>query len=121
MQEVEYRVERSFTDEDVFERVLGGPEMRHKAQLMVTAFVAAGSQQSHALGHPERSTAEWMQDPESYRAAVRGVFRALVASAPGAWKDPEANHAEIEGYKGIILTAMVNTGRRPAKEERKPS
>jgi hypothetical protein len=93
-QEVEYRLEKSFSEEDVFDRLIGGPVVRQKAQLMVSAFLHAGTMESHALGHPERSPGEWMQDPACYRAGTFAVFDSLVSANPDAgW--------QIDHFEGL--------------------
>jgi hypothetical protein len=90
-QEIEYRLERSFTDEAAF----GGPEMQRLAYHMVAAFALPAYQ--HAS-----DKANWVHDQAGYRAGVIGVCDALLQG----FADEDAARV-IEVLKGRLLTRIA--------------
>lgn len=76
--EVVDRLQASFSKEDRY----GGPEMLAIVNLMAGAFLRGGQLGARASQHPEWSTAEWMDDPFAYAAAVETVVEALKAARP---------------------------------------
>lgn len=105
------RLQRTFSEDDVFETSLGGPEMRQKVELMISAFGHNGHLMAQALGHPEWSARDWMNDPQCYRSAVRGVLRALIVAQPNhGWEKNEV-YLEVDGLKGEIATWLANAGK----------
>lgn len=78
-QEIEFRLERSFTEESA----LGGPEMRMLAMEMVATFHNRGARQG-------RGAKDWMADVEAYTEAMMGVIEVLMRNHP----DRKAEHLE---------------------------
>src|SRR5262245_37131858 len=78
--EIVERLEQSFTKEDAFG---GGPEILNMARLMAAAFVRGGQEGAYARSQPKWTSADWLNDPDCYQAAVRSVTKALAAVKPG--------------------------------------
>jgi hypothetical protein len=93
-QEVEVRLERSFTEEGA----LGGPDMRRLAYLMISAFATAGRLSAAGKEH-------WIDDPMCYRAGLVGVVDALLIGLPDATLEDVA--ILIESLKGRLLTRIA--------------
>ena len=93
-QEVEVRLERSFSEE----RGFGGPEMRRLAYLMATAFATAG--QLRAAGKTQ-----WIADQSCFRAGLTGVVDALLIGLPDATAEDMA--LVIEDLKGRLLSRIA--------------
>ncbi|NNH32272.1 Arc family DNA-binding protein [Rhizobium sp. SEMIA 4085] len=110
VQEVEFRLERSFDLEKVIEDAMGGPQMRQKVTLMIAAFGHNGGMMAHALGHPEWTATEWMREPQCYRAAVFGVFEALLVAQPKAGWEKDEVYLAIESLKGRVASHLANAG-----------
>jgi hypothetical protein len=70
-EEIEARLERSFTTEAGF----GGPEMTRLAYLMASSFAVAG--QRDAAGK-----SDWIADPRTYGNGVAAVLDALLIGFP---------------------------------------
>lgn len=96
-QEAEFRMERSFSEEDAF----GGPELRRMAIMMAASFGHAGHM--HA---GQRPAAEWLKDPDAYQAAVIAVVTELLIWMPDA--APERVAMLFEAVKGRVITHFVN-------------
>jgi hypothetical protein len=99
-QEVEARLERSFTEEVA----LGGPGMLDVAYLMVSEFATTG--RGSAAGKPD-----WIKDRDYYLAGVVGAVDALL-SRPDVTDEDAAR--TIEALKGRLLTRIAQ-----AKEDSK--
>jgi hypothetical protein len=109
--EIVDRLTHSFNHEAAVEAALGGPEGRRIAMHMVSAFNQSGAETAYTLGHPEWSAAEWMNDPQCYRAAVWAVLRALILAQPKAeWTRDEVG-GEFEEIKSHIASVLVRAGK----------
>jgi hypothetical protein len=121
-QEVEYRLEQSFSWEEVVERAFGGPDVRRIVELVITGFNYSGRAMAHAKGHPDWTPAEWMRDPECYRAAAEGVVEALVMAEPDAdwersWEEIDLVCDSIKSKIGAILVRQGKLEYHFKKEE----
>ncbi len=77
--EITSRLEKSFSEEDIF----GGFEGRQAALLMATAFLMAGNR---AAG-PGVKVSSWINDAEIFNAATLGVIETLRVHQPSAALD----------------------------------
>jgi hypothetical protein len=95
-EEVEYRLNRSFTYDDAF----GSQEMRHIAVLMAASFLSAGNLSS------SKPIAEWIKDPDVFRRAMFGTVYALLGAIPNVTDEDIA--LEIDALKSRLLTNIAN-------------
>lgn len=79
-EEIEYRLERSFAEDNAF----GGGPVKQMALRMAVAFETGGRAAAAASGHPGWTSAEWILDPGCYRTAVFAVIETLLKVYPGA-------------------------------------
>jgi predicted transcriptional regulator len=88
-QQAELMIERSFAQEEAF----GVAGLRQLAILMASAFWSAG--RLRAAGKEQ-----WIDDPDCYRAGLRGVLEALLIGLPGGTLKEML--LELEGAAGTI-------------------
>jgi hypothetical protein len=111
--EIEIRLARSFSDEDVVERILGGPKVRRLAEVVISSFVSSARLTAEASRLPDSEA--WMEDRDSFRAGMLGAFEALMSMMPGAM-DSQTLNLEIEALKSRILSRLIISGRIPAPQ-----
>jgi hypothetical protein len=99
-EEIERRLEGSFAEEDRF----GGRAVWPTINLMADAFLRGGQLGANALGHPEWTPEQWMNDATCHRAAVYAVGQALGLPLPTSaqMSDPAAVNE--------LLTGMLAAG-----------
>jgi TraY domain len=79
-QEVEHRLEQSFSGEretDFLDRLLQDPDCRFMAQFLLGRWWRGCKDEAEAAGHPEWTPAEWMQHSGIYQAGANEVIHAL--------------------------------------------
>jgi predicted transcriptional regulator len=96
-QQAELMIERSFAQEEAF----GAAGMRQLAILMASAFWSAG--RLRAAGKEQ-----WTDDPDCYRAGIRGVLEALLIGLPGGTLKEML--LELEGAAGTIRSHFARKG-----------
>jgi hypothetical protein len=106
-QEAEYRLERSFLDDELF----SSPEIRFWAILLAAEFHKAGAA---AAASAELDTADraWMKDPSSLLSASYQAMSALVRDLvrqPGA--DLDAIMLYVDQLKNRVTMEAVHAGR----------
>jgi hypothetical protein len=99
-QQAELMIERAFAEEDR----LGGAPMLGVAHMLIGAFLNGGQRGAAASGHPEWTPAEWLNDPDCYRAAAYAVGFALNLPLP--------TRAEMSDRGALheLLTGMIARG-----------
>jgi hypothetical protein len=107
-QQAELMIERAFEEEDRF----GGPAMWPIANMLAFAFLNGGQLRAAAGGHPEWTPAEWLQDPDCYRAAAYAVGFALNLPLPtkAPMSDPAAVHELLTGMVARGAPMTIKTG-----------
>lgn len=108
--EAEFRLERSFAEEDA----LGGAAMKRAGFSMIAALGHAGAQQARSLGRSP-DPAQWLADPECYRAAMVAVLNALADDFPGGFTP-----ADLDYLKERVRSHMASreNNREPFVEQR---
>ena len=101
-QEAEFRLERSFNEEESF----GGPESHNILRMASAAFIRGGQLCARARGHPEWSTSVWINDSECYASATEALLKALKLGAP-----PEATASSTRTKSTTGIT--IGAGKRP--------
>jgi hypothetical protein len=112
-EEIEYRLEKTFTEETAY----GGVAMQDIAIRMAVAFSTAGEATAASSGHPSWTAAEWILDTACYRAATFAVIARLLKSYPGADLDELLLVADdiplmVHALKAEVATDFVNRGPR---------
>jgi hypothetical protein len=103
-QEAEFRLEQSFSNDAAF----GSAELRGTAIRMAIAFNAAGSSMAYGAG----IKGDWMQNPDCYLAAARGVAVALWLSTPEGARDADKAKMFAESFMGIVTGHYLNEARK---------
>ncbi|MCK1517282.1 Arc family DNA-binding protein [Bradyrhizobium sp. 190] len=111
-EEIEYRLERSFSEEGAF----GGGPVKHMAIKMAVAFGNGGRAAACANGHPGWTAAEWILDSSCYRTATFAVIESLLKVFPGANLTEILQVADsiplmVEALKSDAATHFVNSKR----------
>lgn len=105
-QEAEFRLERSFSEEDA----IGGATMKRLAQVMVASFFLGGERSAFSReGTP--SVEEWINDPDCYREAVVSLLDALVHRAPD-WQTVEGKDLYFNAIQSRLATRERNEDAR---------
>lgn len=102
--EAQFRLERSFSEEDA----MLGAEMREVARTMFLAFFSGGSNAARGKGYPPRS-AEWLKDEDCYIAATFDVLTELLAGIPNA--DPDKIITWATEVKAMVIQKLHDEGR----------
>ena len=100
-QEMEFRLERSFSLDTAF----GSGEMLDMALKMATAFAIAGNARA-----VEKGIAHWLDDADCYRSAMLSVFSMLLRGQPNG--DEASTALAIEALKSSHLTWLAQQGSR---------
>jgi hypothetical protein len=104
------RLEQSFSEEALIDRVLGGREVRRILSSVLSHFTSDGEAEAIRKGLPPE---EWTRDPECYRAATRGAIRALIDAQPKAWIEIDQEQMSLmkEAIETYIAGVWVREGK----------
>lgn len=114
VQEVEYRLDKSFSDEDWQKRIFGGLKARPATERMVAAFLSEGQMAARLSGLISDEPADkavdkkidWIDNRECYLAAMFGAFHANMLAVPNV--TAEDIHLWCEAVKGRAQTFLTN-------------
>ncbi|RWN28897.1 TraY domain-containing protein [Mesorhizobium sp.] len=107
-QEAEYRLERSFADEGLFNSF----DIRAWAVLYAHKFQSAGTEAATEKGHPEWTDKQWMADAECLERAAFAVMRPLLIECLARPEtDVERTAMQIDALRSHGATYLANTGK----------
>ena len=114
--EINGRLDSSFTREDVFDRMFGGPEMRRMAMLWAASFyhgAQLGAQMEHGGKVDREVDPKELTNPTTtaYQEGAHAVVDALMKGMPS-----EAKRNFIQSLKSRAVTDEINARRRARGE-----
>lgn len=104
-EELAWRVEQAFNTDEV----LGGPEMRNIAALMIGAFNAAGAAADSADGYVSaEGEYNWRRDQFCYLHAAMAVVEALLVATPKGPLTPDQISLEVDVLTKRLKERLTN-------------
>lgn len=97
--EVEYRLRRSFDEDEKLVDLFGGRQLFALMRAISSAMMVAGTGWVSSISDKSRRSVDWLNDPDAYQRVVQATNAVLEALRPPGERSPPAELVEVLGHK----------------------